>query len=139
MGYIMSTKSKPNSNYLRYELWDEEISMVMSWLLHCMQLGTSQTYLFLSTIKEIWDNVSQTYSKIGIKAQLYELNYRIHGTKQGWSMIEYYNKLQSLWLDLDHYQYIKMIVAEDTTRLKKIWFKREYLNSQLVLILNQIK
>ena len=35
-------------------------------------------------------------------------------------MTEYYNKLQSLWLELDHYQHIEMVDAVDTTRLKKI-------------------
>lgn len=46
---------------------------------------------------------------------------KINATKQGsWSMTEYYNKLQSLWLELDHYQHIEMVDAVDTTRLKKI-------------------
>ena len=95
--------------------------MVMSWLLHSMQSEISQTYLFLSTAKEIWYAISQTYSKIGITAQIYELKCQIHATKQGsWSITKYYNKLQSLWLELDHYQHIEMVVAEDTTRLKKI-------------------
>ena len=95
--------------------------MVMSWLLHSMQPEINQTYLFLSTAKEIWDAISQTYSKIGITTQVYELKCQIHATKQGsWSIIEYYNKLQSLWLELDHYQHIEMVVAKDTTRLKKI-------------------
>ena len=53
MGYIMGAKSEPNSNDPRYELWDEENSMVMSWLLYSMQLEISQTYLFLSPAKEI--------------------------------------------------------------------------------------
>ena len=43
MGYIMGAKSEPNSNDPRYELWDEENSMVMSWLLYSMQLEISQT------------------------------------------------------------------------------------------------
>ena len=95
--------------------------MVMSWLLHSMQPEINQTYLFLSTAKEIWDAISQTYSKIGITTQVYELKCQIHATKQGsWSIIEYYNKLQSLWLELDHYQHIEMVVAKEATRLKKI-------------------
>ena len=57
--------------------------MVMSWLLHFMQLKISQTYLFLSTAKEILDAISQTYSKSGITTQVYELNCRFHATKQG--------------------------------------------------------
>ena len=83
MGYIMGAKSEPNSNDPWYKLWDEENSMVMSWLLHSMQSEISQTYLFLSTAKEIWYAISQTYSKIGITAQIYELKCQIHATKQG--------------------------------------------------------
>ena len=53
MGYITGVKSEPNSNDPRYELWDEENSMVMYWLPYSMQPEISQTYLFLSPAKEI--------------------------------------------------------------------------------------
>ena len=34
-----------------YEVWDAENSMVISWLLHSMQLEINKTYLLLSTAK----------------------------------------------------------------------------------------
>ena len=73
MSYTIGAKSKSNSNDRRYELWDEENFMVRSWLLHSMQLEISQTYLFFSIAKEIWDAINQMYSKIGITTQKYEL------------------------------------------------------------------
>lgn len=110
MVYVIGAKSEPDSNDPSYELWDEENSVVMSWLLHSTQLKINQTYSFLSTTKEIV-----------IMAHVNELKCQINATKQGsWSMTEYYNKLQSLWLELDHYQHIEMVDAVDTTRLKKI-------------------
>ena len=61
-----------------------------------MQPEINQTCLSLSTAKETWDAVNQTYSKIGIMTQVYKLKCQIHATKKGsWPMTEYYNKLQS--------------------------------------------
>ena len=86
--------------------------------------------MFLFIAKEIWDAVSQTYSKI-----------RIHATKQGSRRVtESYYKARSLWLELDHYQHIEMVVVEDTTILKKIMEQErvfEFLTS-LYLELDQI-
>ena len=42
-------------------------------------------------------------------AQIYELKTKIHDVKQGTlSIIEYYNVINGLWLELDHYQSFKM-------------------------------
>ena len=54
-------------------------------------------------------------------AQIHELKNRIGNTKQQESSLTfYYNKLQSLWQKVDHYQYFEMESARDTVKLKKL-------------------
>ena len=65
----------------------------------------SGTCMFLTTAKEIWETIRQTYSKVRDAAQIYEIKQKISTTKQGTrSVIEYYNLLKSLWQEMDYYQ-----------------------------------
>lgn len=49
-----------------FETWDEQDSVVMSWL------WTS----------DIWEAVKQTYSKVRVAAQMYEIKTKTSSTKQ---------------------------------------------------------
>ncbi|RVX02046.1 hypothetical protein CK203_025445 [Vitis vinifera] len=51
----------------KFEAWDEEDSIVMSWLWNNMGLEISDICMFLDTAKEVWDFVQETYSKGGSK------------------------------------------------------------------------
>ncbi|TXG53836.1 hypothetical protein EZV62_019092 [Acer yangbiense] len=80
----------------KFSEWDEKDSMIMSWLWNSMQ------------------------PEISDAAQLYELKTKISSTKQGsLSVIEYYNLLKSLWLELDHYQNLKMKCGDDIATLRE--------------------
>ena len=46
---------------------------VMSWLLHSIIPEIGEGFLSPNTIKNIWDTVSETYSKRGNIAHLYDL------------------------------------------------------------------
>lgn len=63
-----------NSKDPTYAKWEAKNAMVMSWLLHSMQLSTSNNYSFLSTAKAIWDSVTKTSLKRGNKARMYDLH-----------------------------------------------------------------
>ena len=85
-----------------------------------MESEISQTCLFLSTAKEVWDAVHQTYSRVRDAAQIYEIKTRISGFKQGSkSVTEYSTAMKSLWLELDHSRSIKMKCSEDVAILKR--------------------
>ncbi|RVW79928.1 hypothetical protein CK203_041404 [Vitis vinifera] len=47
------------------------------------QPGIAKPFLFPSKVKEIWDAVTQIYSKQGDVAQVFRLMNKIHVTKQG--------------------------------------------------------
>ncbi|TXG49302.1 hypothetical protein EZV62_025177 [Acer yangbiense] len=91
----------PEKNDPKFSEWDEKDSMIMSWLWNSMQLEISDTYMFLTTAKYIWEAVKQSYSKGSL------------------SVIEYYNLLKSLWLELDHYQNLKMKCGDNIATLRE--------------------
>jgi len=81
-----------------FAAWDEEDSLVMSWLLNFMVPEISDTVVFLTTTNDIWEAINLTYSKIKDVAQIYEIWARVTATKQGSKTItEYANMLQTLW------------------------------------------
>ena len=99
--------------------WDEEDSMIMSWLWDSMEPTISDTCMFLTTAKEIWDCIQRTYSKARNIAQVYEIKVKAGATKQGdKSVTEYANLLQNLWQELDQYQVIEMKCPDDARILK---------------------
>ncbi|KAL6311482.1 hypothetical protein AAG906_025583 [Vitis piasezkii] len=48
----------------KFHIWDEEDSTIMLWLWNSMVLEISGTCVFLTSTKEIWDVVNETYSKM---------------------------------------------------------------------------
>ena len=119
MGYLCGTIEVPKLSDPSFESWDAENSIIMSWLLNSMQLEIGKPFLSLSLAKEVWDAVSQTYSKKGDSGWIYELKTMIHDKKQkDLSVTTYYNiTLKVLWQELDLYQPIEMESAADATRL----------------------
>ncbi|EXC02059.1 hypothetical protein L484_024023 [Morus notabilis] len=109
----------PETKDIAFEAWDEEDSMIMSWLWDSMEPTISDTCIFLTNAKQIWDYIHRTYSKARDDAQVYEIKIKTGATKQGdKSVTEYANLLQNLWQELDHYRVIEMKCPEDATILK---------------------
>ncbi|KAL5843727.1 hypothetical protein ACOSQ3_009718 [Xanthoceras sorbifolium] len=73
----------PKEGDPKFDAWDEEDSMVMSWLWNSMSPEISDTCMFLNTAKEIWEAIKQTYSKVRDAAKIYEIKMKIAATKQG--------------------------------------------------------
>ena len=78
-----------------------------------MQPDVGKNYIFLASTKEIWKMVKQTYSKLQDASVIFKVKTKISSTKQGGLIVtKYYNKMNGLWLELDHYQNIKMVCRE---------------------------
>ena len=93
--------------------------MIMSWLWDSMEPMISDTCMFFSTAKEIWEFIRRTYSKARDAAQVYEIKVKTTATKQGdKSVTEYANLLQNRWQELDHYRVFEMKCPEDAGILK---------------------
>ena len=117
IGHIMGTG--PGKKDPLFGVWDEEDSMIMAWLWNSMNPEISDTCMFLSNAKEIWDTIQQTYSKAKDAAQVYDVKVKTIAAKQGSKTVtEYANQLKSLWQELDHYRVIKTKCPEDAAVLK---------------------
>ncbi|KAG6775743.1 hypothetical protein POTOM_019236 [Populus tomentosa] len=118
ISHLMDNPPSPEDP--KFTLWDEEDSMIMSWLWNSIMPEVCGPYMFLVTAKDIWDAVRQTYSKVKDAALIYEIKTKLSMTKQGNMMvIEYYNTMKSFWLELDYYQDFKMQCSDDAVILKK--------------------
>ena len=102
-----------------FEEWDKDDSMIMSWLWDSMNLAVSDTHMFLTIAKEIWDSICRTYSKACDAAQVYEIKVKTSATKQGSKTVtECANSLKNLWQELDHYRVSEMKCLKDIAVLK---------------------
>ncbi|KAJ0089486.1 hypothetical protein Patl1_13519 [Pistacia atlantica] len=76
--------------------------MVTAWLVNSMKPFIEKTYLFLSTTKDVWDVVRETYSMVKIPSQIFEIKTRLWQMKQGEKKVTiYYMEMTSLWQELD--------------------------------------
>ena len=94
--------------------------MIMSWLWNSMVPKIINTCVFFTLIKEIWDAVNETYSKVRDMTQIFEIKTRVSSTRQdNHSVTKYANIFKSQWQELDHYQCLKMMCSEDAALLKR--------------------
>lgn len=76
------TGDSPKENDPKFQAWDEEDSVIMSWLWNSMQPSISKIFMFLPTNHDIWESARKTYSKMKDAAVLYEIKTKITNTKQ---------------------------------------------------------
>ena len=130
ISHLMGTGPKPRDP--RFEVCDEEDSMITAWLWNSMTPEISDTYMLLATAKDIWDAIQQTYSKARDAAQVYEVRVKTIAAKQGSKTItKYDNQLKTLWQELDHYRVIKTKCLEDAVVLKE-FIEQDRVNDFLV-------
>lgn len=67
----------------KFETWDIENYVEMSWLLNSKEPRIKKTYIVPPTAKEIWVAVNKTYSKVGLVTQIFQIKRQIYITKQG--------------------------------------------------------
>ena len=95
--YIIGTARPQLEIDPKYEIWEAQNSMIMSWLLNSMQPEIRKTYLLLPTARDIWEAVNKTYSKVGFTSQIFQIKPQIMNTKQGTpSVTEDYNSLKAI-------------------------------------------
>lgn len=57
------TATGPKKGDPAFDTWDEEDSTIMAWMWNSMIPEINDTYMFLTTAKDNWEAVGQTYSK----------------------------------------------------------------------------
>ncbi|XP_057493174.1 uncharacterized protein LOC130778669 [Actinidia eriantha] len=118
--YINGTITSLNFGDPGFDKWDQENSLIMSWLIHSMIPEIGEGFLSLDTAKDIWDTVSETYSRRGNIAQVYDLQRRVDSLDQGeMTSLQYYSALTTLWQRLDHLADYTPICSADITAFRK--------------------
>ncbi|KAL5713007.1 Beta-galactosidase 8 [Ranunculus cassubicifolius] len=117
-GFISGTKVAPkDTDSEEYEAWEDENCMVKSWLLDAMTKDIRSLFIRLSTAKEIWENVKQTYSVSQDASKGYQLYCEVISIRQnGGPVISYFGKLQKLWQELDAIENCTMECANDVKK-----------------------
>ncbi|RDX90915.1 hypothetical protein CR513_27170, partial [Mucuna pruriens] len=54
--------SGPPRDDPKFEAWDDEDSLIITWLWNFMTPEISQNYVLYSSVREIWENLIETYS-----------------------------------------------------------------------------
>ena len=85
-----------------------------------MKPAIGKTYVFLSTAKDVWDAIWETYSDIENASQIFEIKTRLWQMKQGdREVVEYYTEMLGLWQDLDLSCEEEWECTGDSVRFKK--------------------
>jgi len=101
LGYVNGTITAPPVTDLGYGKWDIENSHVINRLVHSMIPSIEEGYLHLTTAKDIWDALADTYSRKGNMAQIFDLKRIIERqTQDEKTVLQYFTSLTGLWQKL---------------------------------------
>ncbi|XP_022852393.1 uncharacterized protein LOC111374018 [Olea europaea var. sylvestris] len=76
LGYLTGETHKPTDSAL-LQKWKSENSMVTAWLVNFMHPSIGKTYLFLPTVKDVWDDAKEMYSNSKNSSQIFEIKSRL--------------------------------------------------------------
>ena len=76
IGYVNVAITSLNVGDPGFDKWDQEDSLVMSWLLRSMIPEIGEGFLSFDTAKDVWDIVFEAYSRQGNIAQVMPLEAR---------------------------------------------------------------
>ncbi|KAK2431390.1 hypothetical protein QL285_029617 [Trifolium repens] len=104
-----------------FSSWDKDDYVIITWLWNSISLEISRNCMFLPTAQAIWNYLSCSYSMKQDMSAWYDLKRKIFNTKQGnLPVTEYFGVLNSLWIELDQYQNLKMECSQDTVILNAV-------------------
>jgi hypothetical protein len=101
-GYLTGAVKKPEPEDPMFATWITESQKVKSWLIDSMSPLLMQRFIHLSTAKEIWEAVLETFYDGSDETRLFELNQKSFSIKQEVrSVSTYYNELIALFQKID--------------------------------------
>ena len=120
LGYLTGEVKKPEKKSSTFRTWRSENSLVTAWLLNSMGPFIAKPHMFLTTAKEVWDSIRETYFDLENSSQIFELKTKLWQFKQGGQEVTiYYNEMVTLWQELDQCYDDVWENANDLARFKK--------------------
>ena len=71
------TQWQPPTDVAESQKWWSKNSFITSCLINSMKLAIGKTYMFLPTVKDVWDAIQETYSDVENASQIFELKTRL--------------------------------------------------------------
>lgn len=100
MQFVDGTLSKPEINSEMYVVWKKVDRTVLSWILNALSKELSETFVYATSAKRVWDGISSSYGQNNDPMK-YKLKREIGTLSQGnTSVVDYFNKLIKLWDEL---------------------------------------
>ncbi|XP_019055115.1 PREDICTED: uncharacterized protein LOC109115470 [Nelumbo nucifera] len=110
LGFITRREVKSSPKDPKFVRWEQDNSLVMSWLICSMQPHIARNYMFLPYAKDIWNGVVATYSQVNNTARV-DQRREACNMRQGERFVAtYFSSLQSIWEEMDH---LKSLVWKD--------------------------
>ena len=79
LGHLIGTPPKDLDP--TFSAWDTEDSSIMSWIWSVMQSKVSKNFMFLTSARDIWEIMRQTYSIVQDASVIFENKTKISGTR----------------------------------------------------------
>ncbi|XP_071902889.1 uncharacterized protein [Coffea arabica] len=118
-GYINGKKAAPAVDDSSYDEWEAEDSLVKSWLINSMSDNMISHFVQCGTTKEVWDAVKRSYLDVSDSSEVYELMKKtFHLQQDGRPLAEYYNELNSTFMELDYRRPNDMTCAADKEKYR---------------------
>ncbi|KAF3772741.1 hypothetical protein EJ110_NYTH57106 [Nymphaea thermarum] len=76
-------EDEPINKTGKYITWEEDDSMVMSWMMNSVQPQIASTIAYYTTAKEMWDFLRQTYSQDKNVSKILQVEEELHNLRQG--------------------------------------------------------
>lgn len=119
-GYLTGRKVVPKEDDPSFEEWDSEDKTVKSWLINSMNQTLMAHFVQYGTAKEVWDAIRRSYLDVSDSSQVYELMKKSFQSRQGGRpLADYYNELNSIFLELDYRRPNDMGCPADIEKLRK--------------------
>ncbi|KAM3304356.1 hypothetical protein P3S67_015388 [Capsicum chacoense] len=113
----------PTENTDLYKAWSRANNMVISWLLNSLSREISDSVIYSSPTKELWNDLEARFGQSS-GAKLFQLQKKLSDLSQGTCDIAtYYTKIKRLWDELDVWMPSSCVVvtvpAEQKARISR--------------------
>ena len=97
LGFIDGRITMPEEGSNEFEIWTRVNYMVTSWILNSISKDIVESFLYLTSAKELWDEIAERYGESN-GPLLYQIQRDIASITQGNdSVARYYTRLKCLW------------------------------------------
>ena len=101
LGFITGVVKRDPSDKTKQDHRDTCNSMIISWLLGCMNDSIKRSVMFVTNCSQIWKELEQRYS-VTNGSRKYRISKEIYETKQSGRLIsEFYTDMKTLWEELE--------------------------------------